>query len=66
MKKELQKTDALDVLQKVKQEFDKNAISVLNKPTLNMTKEFINIIMKNMKQFYTVGVKLGTGKLAPL
>ena len=49
MKKELQKTDALDVLQKVKQEFDKNAISVLNKPTLNMTKEFINIIMKNMK-----------------
>lgn len=49
MKKELQKIDALDVLQKVKQEFDKNAISLLNKPTPNMMKEFVNIIMKNMK-----------------
>ena len=49
MKEEIQKTDALDILLKTRNFFDKNAIDVLNKPTPLMTKEFINIIMKNIK-----------------
>jgi len=49
MKEDIQKIDALDVLEKVKIFFNKNAIDVLNKPTHNMSKEFINIIMKNVK-----------------
>jgi hypothetical protein len=49
MKEDIQKIDALDVLEKVKYFFNKNAIDVLNKPTHNMNKEFINIIMKNVK-----------------